>query len=180
MTSTPKKKKKRHRVANPMRLTPGYQSHPRRRAESEYDPGMQRAESAGQGPPNMGPAEGAQGNSTGGRGIRVERAAQRRQGTAPRGAQLLKKKKKKKKKKRGAQLCRGGHSFPALACGGGAVTNVLYALRCGLALFPEIRITAFLAPAQKKRFSLCCTSPDTWTICRPCVCVASSHHISCV
>ena len=60
-----------------MRLTPGYQSHPRRRAEREYDPGMQRAGSAGEAPPNMGPAEGAQGNSTGARGSRAERAAQR-------------------------------------------------------------------------------------------------------
>ena len=78
--------KARRPMANPMRLTPGYQSHPRHRTESEDDPGMQRAGSAGEAPPNMGPAEGAQGNSTGGRGSRAERAAQRRQGTAPRGA----------------------------------------------------------------------------------------------
>ena len=69
--------KARHPMANPMRLTPGDQSHPRHRAEVEYDPGMQRAGSAGEAPPNMGPAEGAQGNSTGGRGSRAERAVQR-------------------------------------------------------------------------------------------------------
>ena len=38
--------KARHPMANPMRLTSGYQSHPRHRAESEYDPGMPRTPGA--------------------------------------------------------------------------------------------------------------------------------------
>ena len=49
---------------------------------------------------------------------------------------FLAKKKKKKKKKKKACCSVLGTPFLALSFGGGAVTEVLHALQCGLALSP--------------------------------------------